>query len=219
MWWHGWKKDGKWMGTCWEMGSGWKIWKLDGHGQVSWWSLYCLAHFQMFLHMFALTSESPVFCSLSLSSQHILRGQLSDPRLIKQALILSSGAGYYWYHLPAYHAKIPATLQHISKRTWWGRSECDTRAANPSYTCKYCNPRWAGQYAVRNSIQKDPFATQTVQLPLLWSDTMSLRPQRPRYGDPCWEMGDPPMFCMFFRQGDKPWYFGGFRKALGVSTL
>ena len=29
--------------------------------------LYCLAHFQMLLHMFALTSESPVFCSLSLS--------------------------------------------------------------------------------------------------------------------------------------------------------
>ena len=65
--WHGWKKDGKWMGTCWEMGNGWKIWKLDGHGQVSWWSLYCLAHVQMLLHMFALTSESPVLLfSLSL---------------------------------------------------------------------------------------------------------------------------------------------------------
>ena len=110
--------------------------------------------------------------SLSFSSQHILHGELSDPRLIKQALILSSGAGYYWYHLPAYHAKIPATLQHISKRTWWGKTECDTSATNPSYILKYCNPRWAGQYAVRNSIQKDPFATQTVQLPLLWSDAM-----------------------------------------------
>ena len=48
--------------------------------------------------------------SLSLSSQHILHGELSDPRLTKQALIRSSGAGYYWYHLPAYHAKIPAAL-------------------------------------------------------------------------------------------------------------
>ena len=116
MWWHGWKKDGKWMRTCWEMGSGWKIWKLDGHGQVSWWSLYCLAHFQMRLHMFALTSESPVFCFLSLSLFLITAHPAwrtewsSDPRLTKQALILSSGAGYYWYHLPAYHAKIPAAL-------------------------------------------------------------------------------------------------------------
>ena len=60
----------------------------------------------MLLHMFALTSESLVFCSLSLSFSLIL----ITPRLTKQTLILSSGAGYYWYHLPAYHAKIPAAL-------------------------------------------------------------------------------------------------------------
>ena len=212
--WHGWKKDGKWMGTYKKMGNGWKIWKLDGHGQVSWWSLYCLAHVQMLLHMFALTSESPVLLfslSLILITAHPARRtewSTSDKANAHPVqwcgvlLVPSSG-------LPCENS---CCTEHISKRTWWGKSQCDTRATNPAYIWKYCNPRWAGQYAVRNSIQKDPFATQTVQLPLLWSDAMSLRPhvKRPRYGDPCWEMGDPPMFCMFFRQGDKPWYFGEF---------
>ena len=105
--------------------------------------------------------------SLSFSSQHILHGELSDPRLIKQALILSSGAGYYWYHLRAYHAKIPATpLQHISKRS---------DGVRPSVIQERQTHHTVENIAIldgldnmrSDSIQKDQFATQAVQLPLL----------------------------------------------------
>ena len=181
------------MGTCWEMGNGWKTWKLDGHGQVSWWSLFCLAHFHMFLHMFAVTSELPVFCSLSLIliAAHPARrteSSTSDKANAHPVQWCGILLVTYWYHLPAMrkfllHCSTSENEDKVRASAIQDQQTHHTKILQSSMGWTVCGQK----FHIKGRPICDPSCPTTSLVK--WCHESSLRPhvlKRSRYSDPFW---------------------------------